>query len=102
MIAEELRHFSVPHFMVRNKVDADIANNEDDHGIPADRTLASIEADMQRQGVRQSYLISSKFANREEFHLAQLKTDVILAICDARAVSGDWLRSPRSPTVGGS
>jgi len=99
-IAEELRAFAVPYFMVRNKVDADVVNNEDDHGTPPEVTLASIYADMQRQGVERPYLISSKFSRRMEFDMEQLKADAFVAICNARDVPQDFL-SPCTG-VGGS
>merc|ERR1740122_864285 len=94
MIAEELRRFGVPHFMVRSKIDADVANNEEDHGIPAAQTLASIQADMQRQGVVRPYLLSGKFPQRASFDMDRLIGDALEAICDARDVPSDWLRAP--------
>lgn len=102
MIAEELRSFSVPHFMVRNKVDADIANNQDDHGLTADSTLDSMREDMKKQGVRQPYLVSSKIARKAEFDMEKLKADAIMAICEAREVPEAWLQPSLSPqAVGG-
>lgn len=91
MIAEALRKFQVPYFMVRNKVDSDITNNDEDHGISADETIASIREDMRTQGVSEPYLISSKFANRERFDLPQLIHDACRAITVARDVPEDWL-----------
>lgn len=91
MIAEELRKFEVPHLMVRNKVDSDITNNEDDHDMPAEETLTSIRSDMQNQGVETPYLISSKFANRERFDMQRLKADACRAITIARDIPEDWL-----------
>lgn len=96
MIAEALHKFSVPHFMVRNKVDSDIANNEDDHGISAKNTVQSVREDMQRQGVPRPYLLSSKFSRRDEFDMEQLKKDALQAVCDAREVPHDCVQhAPR-------
>jgi len=95
MIAEELRRFSVPHFMVRSKVDADVANNEDDNGASAEETVEAIRADMQRQGVARPYLISSRFSHQNQFDLQRLKADVFVAVCDAREVSKETLFTPR-------
>jgi len=97
MIAEELKSFSVPHFMVRNKVDADIANNQDDHDLPAESTLVSIREDMKKQGVRQPYLVSSKFSRKADFDMEHLKADAIMAICEAREVPETWLQPSVSP-----
>lgn len=99
LIAEELQRFNVPYFMVRNKVDADVTNNEEDHGTPADETLESIRADMQQQGVGRPYLISSKLARSKDFDLEQLKADSLLAISAARDVSHEWLQGA---ALGGS
>lgn len=99
LIAEELQRFNVPYIMVRNKVDADVTNNEEDHGTPADETLESIRADMQQQGVGRPYLISSKLARSKDFDLDQLKADALLAISTARDVSHEWLQGA---ALGGS
>eukprot|EP00927_Polykrikos_kofoidii_P032377 TRINITY_DN27603_c0_g1_i1.p1 TRINITY_DN27603_c0_g1~~TRINITY_DN27603_c0_g1_i1.p1 ORF type:complete len:405 (+),score=44.10 TRINITY_DN27603_c0_g1_i1:44-1258(+) len=93
-IARELERFGVPHFMVRNKVDFDIANSEDDHGMSPEETLAAIRADMQRQGVTRPYLTSSKFSRRTEFDMTQLIADAFQAICEARNMPVDWMNSP--------
>lgn len=100
MIADELQKFRVPHFMVRNKLDSDVENNKDDHDIAPESTLAMIREEMQRQGVTQPYLVSSKFSRRDEFELNQLKEDALQAICDAREVSQDWVQtSPRERII---
>jgi len=91
MIANELRAFNVPFFMVRNKVDADIANNEDDHGTSAHDTLNSIKENMQRQGVTCPYLVSSKFSYRNSFDMENLKSDALDAIREAREEPQDTL-----------
>lgn len=87
MIADELKQFNVPFLMARNKVDADVANNEDDHGSSKEETLASLRQDMQRQGVERPYLVSSRFARRDEFDFSQLVADCLRAVCEAREIS---------------
>lgn len=89
LIAEELAKFKVPFLMVRNKVDFDCVNNEDDHGTLPAETIASIRTDMCRQGVDRPYLISSKFARRLDFDMHQLKADVVKAVCAARDLPQD-------------
>mmetsp|Transcript_8118 Transcript_8118/g.18089 ORF Transcript_8118/g.18089 Transcript_8118/m.18089 type:complete len:397 (-) Transcript_8118:117-1307(-) len=93
MIAEELHQFAVPYFMVRNKVDADISNNEDDHGVVEEDTLCSLRSALEQQGVRRPYLVSSKFAHRDGFDMTQLKSDVFLAMCEVREVERHQLPS---------
>mmetsp|Transcript_398 Transcript_398/g.1369 ORF Transcript_398/g.1369 Transcript_398/m.1369 type:complete len:370 (-) Transcript_398:257-1366(-) len=93
MIAEELHYFEVPSFMVRNKVDADIANNEDDHGLSKEETLSSLRVALHQQGIRNPYLVSSKFSHMDAFDMLQLKADVFLAMCEVREVERHRLPS---------
>mmetsp|Transcript_9305 Transcript_9305/g.16784 ORF Transcript_9305/g.16784 Transcript_9305/m.16784 type:complete len:383 (-) Transcript_9305:89-1237(-) len=93
MIAEELCHFEVPSFMVRNKVDADISNNEDDHGLSQEETLSSLRAALQQQGIQMPYLVSSKFSHMDAFDMLQLKADVFKAMCEVREVERHRLPS---------
>lgn len=43
-----LSHYKVPWYYVRTKVDLDIMNNMEDHGISADQTINSIRNDLVR------------------------------------------------------
>jgi GTP-binding protein EngB required for normal cell division len=100
MIADELQRFGVPYLMVRNKVDADVTNNQDDHDAAEESTLAMIRNDMQKQGVACPYLVSSKFARKSDFDMNQLKEDALQAICDAREAPQGWVQaSPRDRAI---
>jgi len=61
MLMHTLRAFHVPFFMVRNKVDVDIEQNEEQNGMEEEATLKAIRDFMvQRQGINENlYLVSA-------------------------------------------
>mmetsp|Transcript_17217 Transcript_17217/g.41460 ORF Transcript_17217/g.41460 Transcript_17217/m.41460 type:complete len:409 (+) Transcript_17217:334-1560(+) len=69
-----LQKFQVPFYMVRNKVDQDIRNNEEDFCMPASATVAQIREDMQRCGVPSAriFLICAKQPATTDLQFGQL------------------------------
>mmetsp|Transcript_55571 Transcript_55571/g.121723 ORF Transcript_55571/g.121723 Transcript_55571/m.121723 type:complete len:410 (+) Transcript_55571:340-1569(+) len=69
-----LQKFQVPFYMVRNKVDQDIRNNEEDFGMPATSTVSQIREDLKRCGVAPSriFLICAKKPATTDLEFGQL------------------------------
>jgi len=78
----ELRRLRIPYFMVRSKVDIDVANNASDLGVSPEETLRTIREEMQRLGVEHPYLVSSR--QREGFEMKTLLQDLTSRIQAAR------------------
>lgn len=66
-ISAELRRLRIGHFMVRTKVDIDVANNLNDMGVPPEETLNILREEMKRLGVERPFLVSSR--QREKFDM---------------------------------
>ena len=81
-LLNELRHYSVPHFAVRSKVDTDIDNNEADNGTTPEETKRSIADDLRRRGVSDPYLINGR--RRDEHDFPKLLRDVHAAVIASR------------------
>lgn len=70
----ELREFKVPYYVVRNKVDQDAVNNEQDNGASVKETVAEIRCELLENGCDPSrtFLISAKHPECADFDFAQL------------------------------
>jgi len=91
-ISGELRRLRIPFFMVRTKVDIDVANCLDDLGTSPEETITAIREDMQRQGVERPYMVSSR--NRDKYDLPQLLQDGFMATLRRRGLDIEEIQGP--------
>eukprot|EP00747_Dinoflagellata_sp_TGD_P225363 gnl/TRDRNA2_/TRDRNA2_98918_c0_seq1.p1 gnl/TRDRNA2_/TRDRNA2_98918_c0~~gnl/TRDRNA2_/TRDRNA2_98918_c0_seq1.p1 ORF type:complete len:171 (+),score=23.20 gnl/TRDRNA2_/TRDRNA2_98918_c0_seq1:42-515(+) len=59
VLMDELKEHRVPYFAVRQKINSDIANNENINGIEANETMSTITEELWHQGVDNPYLVDS-------------------------------------------
>ena len=60
MLLDALRDHTVPHEVVRSKVDVAVEAAENDYGTPASETIQQIAADLAKRGVDKAFLISTR------------------------------------------
>mmetsp|Transcript_48169 Transcript_48169/g.105042 ORF Transcript_48169/g.105042 Transcript_48169/m.105042 type:complete len:469 (+) Transcript_48169:51-1457(+) len=73
----ELERHSVPYYMVRTKVDQDIANNKEDNFVERQETLKQIRDDLEnthKVETKSLYLVSSR--DPEDYDLPRLLADL--------------------------
>jgi len=61
----QLRHFQVPHYVVRSKIDQDVINNAEDNSVEPAETLAEVRYELSAHGCEPSrtFVISSRHAD---------------------------------------
>jgi hypothetical protein len=79
-LSQELSSYSVPHFMVRTKLDMDIWNNSLDNKVGEAVTIAQIRSDLVSRGIQRPYLVSSR--EPRKYDMPQLLCDVFPCLRD--------------------
>jgi len=73
-LVQQLVHFNVPYYLVRNKCDQDVVNNAQDNGVGVEDTLAEIRAELKEHDcdVKRTFLISAKHVDCASFDFGSL------------------------------
>jgi len=89
-----LEDAKVPYYLVRNKIDIDIKDNEEDYGIGEEDTLNLMKEELKtkvgeflgKSVGKMVYCISSKFARSEEYDAKILLNDIVTEALGNRGV----------------
>ena len=73
-LMHRLLDFRVPYYIVRNKVDQDIVNNEGDNNASVEETLSEIRQELAGNGCDplRTFLVSAKFPDRSDLDFGLL------------------------------
>lgn len=87
----ELRRFSVPHVLVRTKVDIDVWNNKADNDVEESRTLSVIAEDITKSsGEAPAYLVSLRDTGAYDFPTLLADVFPCLARSKGEQLGGEW------------
>ena len=82
-LMKELKKHGVPFYYVRNKVNSDVRNMEEDYDVPVEKAIKKIARDLKKNGVEAPYLVNAK--NLKQFDGPKLVRDIENTIAKDRA-----------------
>lgn len=86
ILMNELKSHKVPYLAIRNKVNIDVSNGKEDFNREKDITLKEIRKDMQKNGVKDAYLINGKKLINE-YQGRKMMVDLLKMILNDRMVA---------------
>jgi len=85
-LIQQLLAFKVPYYIVRNKVDQDVANNLEDNGVGVNDTLSEIRQELLHNGCDplRTFLISAKHPDSDHYDFGLLIRTMALDVSSIR------------------
>lgn len=100
-LMQQLQEFKVPYYLVRNKVDQDVANNAEDNGRSLEASLAEIRHELFQQGCDPSrtFLISAKHPQCADFEFGLLLRTMANDVVDQRSALPEFADGQSVPSL---